>query len=59
MKSPELHRIIKTGENLEELANKSLELMAKRLKILSVNRRAGKMTKEETKAFNKLSLQIF
>ena len=58
MSAPELHRIIQKGKNSETLANEALELMAKRLKILSVNRRDGKMTKEETKAFNKLSLQI-
>ena len=58
MNAPELHRIIQKGKNSETLANEALELMAKRLKILSVNRRDGKMTKEETKAFNKLSLQI-
>ena len=58
MSAPELHRIIQKGKNSETLANEVLELMAKRLKILSVNRRDGKMTKEETRAFNKLSLQI-
>lgn len=58
MSASELHRIIQKGKSSETLANEALELMAKRLKILSVNRRDGKMTKEETKAFNKLSLQI-
>lgn len=58
MKAPELHRIMQKGKNSETLANEALELMAKRLKILSVNRRDGKMTKEEARVFNKLSLQI-
>lgn len=58
MSAPELHRIMQKGKNIETLANEALELMAKRLKILSVNRRDGKMTKEEARIFNKLSLQI-
>lgn len=58
MKSPELHKIIKTGENLEELANKSLELMAKRLKILSLGKKDGKLSTEDSANFEKISTQI-
>ena len=58
MSAPELHRIMQKGKNSETLANEALEMMAKRIKILSVNRRDGKMTKDEMKAFNAISLQI-
>ena len=58
MSAPELHRIMRTGNNLEQLANESLELMAKRLKILSLNKKDGKLSREDSKSFELISNQI-